>query len=69
MATATYIHEGTAIDYTPAADVAAGDVIVQNELVGGANCDIAANTLGVTRRGSAPSRPTAMASGRTTSRG
>ncbi len=35
-----------AIDYTPAADVAAGDVVVQGDLVGVAKLDIAANTLG-----------------------
>ena len=46
MAIATYIHEGTSIDYTPGADVSAGDVIVQNELVGVAKRDIPANTLG-----------------------
>ncbi len=46
MATATYIHEGSAIDFTPAADVSAGDVIVQSDLVGVAKHDIPANTLG-----------------------
>jgi len=46
MATAVFIHEGSAIDYTPAADVAAGDVVVQNELVGVARLDIKADTLG-----------------------
>jgi len=46
MATATFIHEGSAIDYTPAADVSAGDVVVQNDLVGVAKRDIPANTLG-----------------------
>ena len=46
MATATYIHEGTAIDHTPVADVSAGDVVVQNELVGVGKKDIPANTLG-----------------------
>ncbi|RMF77610.1 MAG: DUF2190 family protein [Planctomycetota bacterium] len=46
MAQATYVHEGTTIDYTPGADVAAGDVVVQSELVGVANVDIPANTLG-----------------------
>ena len=46
MATATYIHEGLAIDYTPGADVSAGDVIVQNDLVGVTKRDIPANTLG-----------------------
>jgi len=43
---ATYIHDGNSIDYTPAADVAAGDVVVQGELVGVAKLDIKANTLG-----------------------
>ena len=43
---ATYIHEGSSIDYTPAADVSAGDVIVQGELVGVAKLDIKAGTLG-----------------------
>jgi predicted RecA/RadA family phage recombinase len=46
MATATYIQEGDAIDYTPGADVSAGDVIVQNDLVGVAKHDIPANKLG-----------------------
>ena len=44
--TATYIHEGNAIDYTPAADVAAGEVVVQGELVGITKRDIAAGQLG-----------------------
>lgn len=46
MATATFIHQGDTIDYTPGADVGAGDVVVQNELVGVAKQDIPANTLG-----------------------
>jgi len=46
MATATFRHEGAAIDYTPGAAVAAGDVIVQGDLIGVANTDIPANTLG-----------------------
>ena len=44
--TATYIHEGNSIDFTPAADIAAGEVVVQGELVGVAKIDIKANTLG-----------------------
>lgn len=44
--TATYIHEGNSIDYTPAADITAGEVVVQGELVGVAKIDIKANTLG-----------------------
>jgi predicted RecA/RadA family phage recombinase len=43
---ARFIHEGKSIDYTPAADVTAGDVIVQGELVGVAQVDIPANQLG-----------------------
>lgn len=46
MATATFIHDGEAIDYTPGADVSAGDVVVQGELVGIAQLDIASGTLG-----------------------
>jgi predicted RecA/RadA family phage recombinase len=43
---ARYISDGRYIDYTPAQDVAAGDVIVQGELPGVAVVDIPANTLG-----------------------
>jgi len=46
MATAVFRHQGAAIDHTPAADVAAGDVIVQGELVGVARLDIKANVIG-----------------------
>ena len=46
MATATFRHEGAAIDYTPGAAVAAGDVVVQGDLIGVANADIPANALG-----------------------
>jgi predicted RecA/RadA family phage recombinase len=46
MATATFVQEGSAVDYTPSADVAAGDVVVQADLVGVAPRPIAANTLG-----------------------
>ena len=46
MATATYIHTGGAIDYTPGSAVSAGDVVVQEELVGVVKLDIAANALG-----------------------
>jgi len=40
------VHDGEAIDYTPTADVAAGAVVVQGELVGVARQPIAANKLG-----------------------
>jgi predicted RecA/RadA family phage recombinase len=46
MATATFVHDGNSIDYTPGADVSAGDVVVQQELVGIAKLDIQAGTLG-----------------------
>jgi predicted RecA/RadA family phage recombinase len=43
---ATFVHDGRTIDYTPTADVAAGAVVVQGELVGVAKVPIAANALG-----------------------
>lgn len=46
MATAQFIHDGKSIDYTPGSAVAAGDVVVQGELVGVAKMDIAAGQLG-----------------------
>jgi len=44
--TARFIHDGNTIDYTPVADVNAGDVIVQGDLVGITKLDIAAGALG-----------------------
>jgi predicted RecA/RadA family phage recombinase len=46
MALVRYVQDDDAVDYTPTADVAVGDVIVQGELVGIANRPITANTLG-----------------------
>jgi len=43
---ATFVQIGHSIDYTPVADVAAGDVVVQGDLVGVAKLDIKANVLG-----------------------
>jgi len=43
---ATFVHEGGSIDYTPGAAVAAGDVVVQGELVGIARTAITASALG-----------------------
>lgn len=43
---ARYVQKGNAIDYRPASAVAAGDVIVQGNLVGIARLDIPAETLG-----------------------
>lgn len=49
---ATFRSDGNSIDYTPASDVTAGDVIVLGNLVTIAKVDIAANELGaVSTRG------------------
>lgn len=44
--TARFIQDGKSIDYTPSSAVTSGDVVVQNDLVGIAKLDIAANVLG-----------------------
>jgi len=46
MATATFVHEGESVDYTPGSDVAAGDVVVQEDLIGVAKTPIASGALG-----------------------
>ncbi len=46
MATAIYVHDDEAVDYTPSTAVAAGDVVVQGDLIGVAKQPIAANALG-----------------------
>lgn len=46
MAIAQFVQEGKSIDYTPSADVSAGDIVVQGDLLGVAQIDIAANQLG-----------------------
>ena len=43
---ASFVHDGNSINYTTRADVAAGDVVVQGELVGIAKTAIAANLIG-----------------------
>ena len=43
---AVYVQGDCDIDYTPGADVAAGDVVVQGDLIGVAKRAISANTLG-----------------------
>lgn len=43
---AIYKQTGDTVDYTPASDVAAGDVIVQGELVGVAKREMKAGELG-----------------------
>ena len=46
MPTAVFIQDGHTIDYTPSADCAAGDVVVQGDLVGIARTPIPAGTPG-----------------------
>ncbi|MCI0335715.1 MAG: DUF2190 family protein [Planctomycetes bacterium] len=46
MPQATFVHEGASVDYTPGADVASGDVVVQGELVAVAKLDIKTGKLG-----------------------
>lgn len=46
MALAVFVQQGEQIDYTPSADVAAGDVVVQGDLVGIARTPIPAGTPG-----------------------
>ena len=43
---ATFVQDGHSVDYTPAQAVAAGQVVVQGDLVGVARTPIAANALG-----------------------
>ena len=40
MPQTTFVQEGCSIDYTPGADIAAGDVVVQGDLVGVAKLEI-----------------------------
>ncbi len=46
MATALFVHDGKSIDYTPGANVSAGDVVVQGDLIGIAKLDIVSGILG-----------------------
>ena len=46
MVQAQFIQHGDSVDYTPAADVAAGEVVVVGSLVGVAKRDIKANVMG-----------------------
>jgi predicted RecA/RadA family phage recombinase len=46
MPQAKFVQVGDAIDYTPGSAVAAGDVIVQGDLIGVTKLPIAANQLG-----------------------
>jgi predicted RecA/RadA family phage recombinase len=43
---ASFVHDGNAIDYVPAADVAVGDVIQREDLIAVAKREIPAGTLG-----------------------
>ena len=64
MATATFVQEGGAVDYTPSADVAAGDVVVQGDLVGVAPRPIAASALGALAVGGIFEFPKATGTGK-----
>lgn len=46
MTTARFIHDGDAVDFTPSAEVKAGDVVVQGDLIGIAKLDMVAGQLG-----------------------
>ena len=46
MPQATFVQDGCAIDYTPGTAIAAGDVVVQGDLIAVAKRPIAANELG-----------------------
>ncbi|NLW84481.1 MAG: DUF2190 family protein [Phycisphaerae bacterium] len=46
MATARFIHDGDAVDFTPGSAVNAGDVVVQGDLIGIAKLDMVAGQLG-----------------------
>ena len=50
---AQFVQEGSDIDHVPAADVAAGSVVVQGDLVGVAQRDIKAGELGTLTVGEA----------------
>lgn len=46
MAVATYVQDGYSLDFTPAAAVDAGDIVIMGDIVGVAKLDIAASALG-----------------------
>lgn len=58
---ARFIQEGDSIDYTPGAAVSSGAVVIIGDVVGIANHDIAASTLGSIRVEGIVGLPTASA--------
>lgn len=46
MAEATFVHDGDAVDYTPAADTAEGEVVIQGTLMGVTKTPITAGRVG-----------------------
>jgi len=46
MATATFVHDGSAVDDTPCSAVAAGNVVVREDLIGTTRTPVAPNALG-----------------------
>lgn len=61
--TVTFSHEGHYVDHTPASAVTGGDVVVQGELLGLADNDIAADALGALRVDGVWTVPKATSSG------
>jgi len=49
MANGRFIHTGDVLDHTPTSAVTSGDVVVMGDLIGIAERDIPANTLGAVR--------------------
>ncbi len=43
---ARFLHDGAAIDYVPTVDIAAGSIVVHEDLIGIAKLDMKANVLG-----------------------
>lgn len=43
---AQYVHDGKAVDFTPAVDVTVGSIVIQGDLVGITKRDIQAGSLG-----------------------
>src|SRR6056297_1783109 len=46
MSAAEFVHDGSAIDHTPGADLASGEIVVQGDLVGITKRAIKADTFG-----------------------
>ncbi len=69
MPTATFVQEGHQLDYTPAVNVAAGAVVVLNDLIGVARAAIPANTGGTLSLTGVFTFPKATGTGKAIARG